>query len=151
MVEGFESSSIFSLPNFVKISCCSSRLEKRILGFKPLMFKLSQGARSVLGLSRGSTSTSRFTWNKSGYFSWMSQASRSYLQQFYTVRKAPFVFIWNESLNHPETVLFNQAAPQCPQAFPFYFSCACQAHLPIDCAVRYYLFICLVLSNTSVV
>lgn len=33
----------------------------------------------MLGLSLGSTSMFRLTWNKSGYFSWMSQASRSYL------------------------------------------------------------------------
>lgn len=34
----------------------------------------------MLGLSLGSTSMSRLTWNKSGYFSWMSQASKSYLK-----------------------------------------------------------------------
>lgn len=51
------------------MSCCSSRLENRILGFSPLMLVLSQGGASRLGLSLGSTSTSRFTWNKSGYFS----------------------------------------------------------------------------------
>lgn len=70
-----------SLPNFDKISCCSSRVEKRILGFSPFIFMLSHGGCSQLGLSLGSTSTSRFTWNKSGYFSCMSQASRSYLQR----------------------------------------------------------------------
>lgn len=56
-------------PNLDRTSCCSSRLEKRILGFSPLMLELSQGGASRLGLSRGSTSTSRLTWNRSGYFS----------------------------------------------------------------------------------
>lgn len=56
-------------PNLERMSCCSSRLENRILGFSPLMLVLSQGGASRLGLSLGSTSTSRFTWNKSGYFS----------------------------------------------------------------------------------
>lgn len=69
-----------SLPNLDRMSCCSSLLEKRILGFRPLRLVFSQGGASRLGLSLGSTSTSRFTWNRSGYFSWMSQASRSYLQ-----------------------------------------------------------------------
>lgn len=66
-------------PNLLRISCCSSRVEKRILGLRPLVWKLSQGGGLVLGLSLGSTSMFRLTWNKSGYFSWMSQASRSYL------------------------------------------------------------------------
>lgn len=56
-------------PNFARMSCCSSRLENRILGFSPRMLAVSQGGASWLGLSLGSTSTSRFTWNKSGYFS----------------------------------------------------------------------------------
>lgn len=56
-------------PNLDRMSCCSSRLEKRILGFSPLMLEFSQGGASRLGLSRGSTSTSRLTWNRSGYFS----------------------------------------------------------------------------------
>lgn len=34
----------------------------------------------VLGLSLGSTSMFKLTWNKSGYFSCMSQASKSYLK-----------------------------------------------------------------------
>lgn len=67
------------LPNLLRISCCSSRVEKRILGLRPLVWKPSQGGGFVLGLSLGSTSMFRLTWNKSGYFSWMSQASRSYL------------------------------------------------------------------------
>lgn len=67
------------LPNLLRISCCSSREEKRILGLRPLVWKPSQGGVLVLGLSLGSTSMSKLTWNKSGYFSWMSQASKSYL------------------------------------------------------------------------
>lgn len=66
-------------PNLLRISCCSSRVEKRILGLRPLVWKLSQGGGLALGLSLESTSMFRLTWNKSGYFSWMSQASRSYL------------------------------------------------------------------------
>lgn len=66
-------------PNLLRISCCSSRVEKRILGLRPLVWKPSQGGGLVLGLSLGSTSMFRLTWNRSGYFSWMSQASRSYL------------------------------------------------------------------------
>lgn len=41
----------------------------------------------MVGLSLGSTSMSKLTWNKSGYFSWMSQASKSYLTGGQLVRK----------------------------------------------------------------
>lgn len=58
-----------TLPNLDKMSCCSSRLENRILGFSPLMLVFSHGWASWHDLSLGSTSTSRFTWNRSGYFS----------------------------------------------------------------------------------
>lgn len=67
------------IPNLLSISCCSSREEKRILGLRPLVGKPSQGGLLVLGWSLGSTSMFKFTWNRSGYFSCMSQASKSYL------------------------------------------------------------------------
>lgn len=68
------------VPNLLSISCCSSREEKRILGLRPLVWKPSHGGLLVLGLSLGSTSMFKLTWNKSGYFSCMSQASKSYLK-----------------------------------------------------------------------
>lgn len=49
------------------------------MGLRPLVGKASQGGLLVLGWSRGSTSMFKFTWNRSGYFSCMSQASKSYL------------------------------------------------------------------------
>lgn len=69
------------IPNLLSISCCSSREEKRILGLRPLVGKPSQGGLLVLGWSLGSTSMFKFTWNRSGYFSCMSQASKSYLAE----------------------------------------------------------------------
>lgn len=49
------------------------------MGLRPLVGKPSQGGLLVLGWSLGSTSMFKFTWNRSGYFSCMSQASKSYL------------------------------------------------------------------------